>query len=216
MLSPVSIHKPFDGTVSDCLTLSLFHTKITRVNSTHIVLTGGYAEEYTLGDPETGGRIRFLGSMQKKTWLFDGFYWRRLPDMRTRREGHACAVIELPTGAQGILVAGGCAKSFCSDESALDSAELLVLNEDSNLNWKNVANLPKVFVNGKMESFDGLPTIIGGITPDPVSEDGGQVNGDLIQYDAEGDKWTVHERRLRVPRSSAAVFEVPYYMFNDC
>ena len=191
---------------------------VARINSTHLVLTGGYAETYTLGDPENNRAVSILGSMQKKTWLFDGFYWRRLADMDDTREGHACAVVELRGGELGLLVAGGCSKSFCLDDSALASAQVLTINDatSSDSAWRYVADLPKVLVNGKMETFDGLPTIFGGIMPEENAEGGGEVNGDLIQYDGIEDRWKVHERRLRVPRSSAAVFEVPYYMFSDC
>ena len=38
----------------------------------------------------------------------------------------------------------------------------------------------------------------------------------LFQYNPVQDKWQELDIRLRIPRSSPTVFQVPKSMFNDC
>ena len=63
-----------------------------------------------------------------------------------------------------------------------------------------------------MEQLDGLPTIVGGYDADAKTQ-----NGILYQYHADVDEWRPHDRvSLRIPRSSAAVFQVPKTLFKNC
>ena len=58
-----------------------------------------------------------------------------------------------------------------------------------------------------MPLLDGIPTIIGGF-------DSKAQNGLLIQYHDRLKEWIIHPKiRMRIPRSSAAVFQVPRHLF---
>lgn len=76
--------------------------------------------------------------------------------------------------------------------------------------WSQVADLPFPINSHKMELLDGLPTIIGGF-------DGETQVGILLQYHEDTNQWIPHpEATMRVPRSSAAVFQVPRHLFPQC
>ena len=109
-----------------------------------------------------------------------------------------------------ILVAGGC--SFRCDKQdgkitpSLKSAELYDLELDK---WLKVADLPVPLQSASMELLGGKPTIIGGFDSDSLDW-----NPILYQYDAELDEWKpLSNVRMRMPRSSAAVFQVPRDLF---
>ena len=106
-------------------------------------------------------------------------------------------------GGIRILVAGGC-NGWCVKKPAVNSAEMF--NPDTRT-WTRVADLPRPLSSAKMELFDGLPTIIGGY-------DNTQLSGELYQYHPDKDRWIPHPTaKMRIPRSSAAVFQVPRAMF---
>ena len=180
-----------------------------RINKTHTVLVGGYAHDFTTIN-RRGETLFTAGLSQQATWLYDGNYWEQLEDMSTTRDRPACSLVQLGdnSGQVGVLVAGGCAR-FCadSDNPPMRSAELLDVNSGS---WTRVADLPRPISSGSMQLFDGVPTVIGGT-------DGVTQNGKMYQYFVEENVWREHPwASLRIPRSSAAVFEIPYNMFNDC
>ncbi len=102
-------------------------------------------------------------------------------------------------------MAGGC-RGWCVEHPAIASAEIYDPDSDT---WTPVAPLPRPLSSARMELFDGLPTVFGGF-------DNERQNDALYQYDPDGDAWRELETKLRVPRSSAAVFQVPRSMFNDC
>ena len=78
--------------------------------------------------------------------------------------------------------------------------------------WSKAADLPVALHSAKMELLQGRPTIIGGLIDDGVTDD---VNGALYQYFYETDEWKPHPAvKLRIPRSSAAVFQVPRELFQ--
>lgn len=76
--------------------------------------------------------------------------------------------------------------------------------------WTRVADLPKPLSGAKMDLLDGLPTIVGGY-------DNEDQNGVLYQYHAITDEWKPHPRvKLRIPRSSHSLFQVPKTFFGYC
>ena len=98
---------------------------------------------------------------------------------------------------------GGCA-DWCYDNPGMNSSEIYDL--DLNV-WKKAADLPLPLNSHKLEPLGGLPTVIGGY--DRLSD---SRNSKLFQYHPEKDEWLEHpdpRNTLRIPRSSAAVFQVP-------
>ena len=76
--------------------------------------------------------------------------------------------------------------------------------------WIPVADLPVPINSAKMELLAGRPTIIGG-----YDTDNKQRNGKLYQYYVETNEWKAHPTvQLRLPRSSAAAFQVPRDFFR--
>ena len=76
--------------------------------------------------------------------------------------------------------------------------------------WIPVADLPVPINSAKMELLAGRPTIIGG-----YDTDNKQRNGKLYQYFVETNEWKAHPTvQLRLPRSSAAAFQVPRNFFR--
>lgn len=89
----------------------------------------------------------------------------------------------------------------------MTSAEMYDVEQGT---WTQVADLPFPINSHRMELLDGLPTIVGGF-------DGTTQLGILLQYHAASNEWIPHpEATLRVPRSSAAVFQVPRQLFPQC
>ena len=104
------------------------------------------------------------------------------------------------------MVAGGC-EGWCVYNPAIKSAEMYNPEDNS---WTTVSNLPVPLSNARMDHLDGIPTIIGGF-------DNQKQNGVLYQYFVENDEWRQHPSvKLRIPRSKAAVFQVPQSLFNKC
>ena len=112
-----------------------------------------------------------------------------------------------------ILVAGGCS-FWCHKQDgkitpSLKSAELYDVELDK---WDKAADLPVPLQSASMELLGGKPTIIGGFDSDSLDW-----NPILYQYDAELGglgKWKpLSNVRMRMPRSSAAVFQVPRDLF---
>ena len=63
-----------------------------------------------------------------------------------------------------------------------------------------------------MELLEGIPTIVGGFDTESLTQ-----NGILYQYFADQDKWIPHPTvAMRIPRTSAAVFQVPKTLFKYC
>ena len=103
-----------------------------------------------------------------------------------------------------VLVAGGC-DGWCADKKAISSAELYNPETDT---WKRVADLPEPLSSTQLELLDNKPTTFGGWNNHV------QV-GTLYQYHVKYDKWKPHpSTKLRLPRSSAAVFQVPRDFFR--
>ena len=195
-----------------------------RLNRTHVFIAGGFASAYRTGDPLTEQRgssnsQNNLGPRRSKrqvdsalgggialnrAWLYDGYYWNEVADMSIVRDRPACSLLNLPNGSIRVLVAGGC-QGWCAKSRPEASAEMYNPETDS---WTRVADLPKPLSSAKMEQLDGLPTIIGGI-------DGSTTNDILYQYYSDDDKWVAHpDMKLRIARSSAAVFQVPRELFK--
>ena len=109
-----------------------------------------------------------------------------------------------------ILVAGGCS-FWCHKQDgkitpSLKSAELYDVELDK---WFKAADLPVPLQSASMELLGGKPTIIGGFDSDSLDW-----NPILYQYDAEPNEWKpLPNVRMRMPRSSAAVFQVPRDLF---
>ena len=103
-----------------------------------------------------------------------------------------------------VLVAGGC-DGWCADNPAISKVELY--DPETN-NWKMVSDLPEPLSSSKLELLDNKPTTFGGWN--------NRVQiGTLYQYSVGLNKWTPHpEIQLRIPRSSAAVFQVPREFFK--
>ena len=82
----------------------------------------------------------------------------------------------------------------------------------ANDSWSRRADLPFPVNSAKMELLDGLPTLIGGFNNDTYTQ-----NGILLQYHTGTDEWIPHPKaQMRLPRSSAAVFQVPRQHFSSC
>ena len=146
------------------------------------------------------------GISLKRAWLFDGYYWNELPDMSQVRDRPACSLVNMPDGSVRVLVAGGC-NGWCVKNPPLASAEMYNPETET---WTQVANLPVPLSSAKMDELDGVPTIVGGY-------DGSNQNDVLYQYKSETNEWVAHPKvKLRVPRSSAAVFQVPRTLFEFC
>ena len=106
-----------------------------------------------------------------------------------------------------ILVAGGC-KDWCEEtKTPLQSAEIY---DPQTNTWTPAADMPEPISSAAMELFDGLPTTVGGTNGvDQIST--------MYQYDITQDLWFPHKKtKLQVPRSSAAVFQVPRLHFRNC
>ena len=104
------------------------------------------------------------------------------------------------------MVAGGC-KGWCVKEPGIASAEMYDPVENT---WTAVADLPIGLNSHKMELLNGLPTIVGGFN-------GETQNGILYQYHVNLNQWIPHpDAEMRIPRSSAAVFQVPRHLFPSC
>ena len=105
-----------------------------------------------------------------------------------------------------ILVTGGC-DGWCADvpQIILSSSEIYDLETNR---WKTVADLPEPLSSTKLELLDNRPTTFGGYNEER------QV-ATLYQFFIEENKWKPHPyTKLRMARSSAAVFQVPREMFR--
>ena len=126
--------------------------------------------------------------------------------MSTVRDRPACSAAVSDNGNVHILVAGGC-HGWCAKNPAIASAEIFDLQAGV---WKTVASLPIPLSSAKMDLFGGKPTIVGGY-------DNMRENGELFQYYINEDTWRVQEHfKMRIPRSSPAVFTIPEYIFPEC
>ena len=190
-----------------------------KLNKTHIFIAGGYARAYKVegvkqspnepaddtidynDDSKTDG-----GIVLNKSWMYNGFDWTLLPSMTEARDRPACTSINLPNGNIGILVAGGC-KGWCVKNQPLKSAEVFDLKTEQ---WYKVADLPVPLGSARLTHLDGLPSIVGG-------SDGTKQNENVYQYHVDQNQWIAHSvAKLRIPRSSAAVFQVPKALFRNC
>ena len=110
-----------------------------------------------------------------------------------------------------IIVAGGC-KDWCNRGEPMSSAEIYDLETKK---WKLAADMPLPLSSASMEVFDGLPTTVGGVSMD---ENGGFFGvSELYQYDITSNTWSPHPNtKMRTPRSSGAVFQVPRSYFHNC
>ena len=96
---------------------------------------------------------------------------------------------------------------WCAFNPPLASAEMY--NPLTN-QWTQVADLPEPLSSAKMEQLEGLPTIVGGYN-------GETQNGILYQYFSDTNEWIPNPNvQMRLPRSSAAVFQVPKSLFAGC
>ena len=102
-------------------------------------------------------------------------------------------------------MAGGC-DGWCADHPPIKDAEMY--NPETN-EWTKVKDLPVALSSAKLELLGGRPTIIGGYNIDENIQ-----NGKLYQYFVEDDEWRAHDVEMRLPRSSAAVFQVPRGFFR--
>ena len=77
--------------------------------------------------------------------------------------------------------------------------------------WNNdqIADLPIALSSASMELLGGRPTIIGGYNKELDEQ-----NDILYQYFVESNEWKAHDIKMRMPRSSAAVFQVPRNFFR--
>ena len=170
-----------------------------------MVLVGGHANAFTFRAQNRS--IDFPAATQASSWLFDGYYWRKLGDMSVSRDGPACGQIDLPNGQTGVLAAGGC-RQKCDPQRPrpLRSAEILDLESGS---WRKVADLPLRLMKAHIETFDGFPTIIGGRSE--------RAEGNLDLYQFKNERWVKHPRtRLNSPMQAGTIFEIPHKMFNYC
>ena len=105
-----------------------------------------------------------------------------------------------------VLVAGGC-DGWCDKKPGLSDAEMYDPENDT---WSPVASPPIEINSAKMELLGGRPTIIGGVSTRTKER-----NGKLYQYFVETNEWRIHPtEELRIPRSSAAAFQVPRSHFR--
>jgi len=105
-----------------------------------------------------------------------------------------------------ILVAGGCTGTCNETETGLQTAE--IYNPQTN-EWKKVANLPVPLHSAKMDLLADVPTLVGGF-------DGKAENDVIYQYDLLNDAWNTYPVKLKVGRSSPALFQVPKSLFENC
>ena len=75
--------------------------------------------------------------------------------------------------------------------------------------WIRLEDLPTPLSSAKLELLGGRPTIIGGYDNAANTQ-----NGKLYQYFVETNEWKAHKVEMRLPRSSAAVFQVPRNLFR--
>ena len=107
-----------------------------------------------------------------------------------------------------VLVAGGC-EEWCVSNPAMSSAEMY---DPVTNTWTQVADLPTTINSAKMELLDGLPTIVGGYDGIASTQ-----NDILYQYHPDLDQWKAHpDAKMRIARSSPAVFQVPRQLFPSC
>ena len=102
-----------------------------------------------------------------------------------------------------ILVAGGC-EEWCVKHPAMKRTEIFDLATNT---WSKAADLPVPLNSHKLENLGGLPTTVGGYDTDSM-----QRNGRLYQYHYQTNEWLEPEdpnHQMLIPRSSAAVFQVP-------
>lgn len=149
---------------------------------------------------ETGGALQ-----TEKVWLFDGNTWNEMSPMSIARDRPACSIINMPDGKINILVAGGC-DGWCAEKPPIKNVEMY--NVETNA-WQKLADLPIPLSSAKLELLGNRPTIIGGYDLDADTQ-----NGKLYQYFVETDEWKAHDVEMRLPRSSAAVFQVPRNFFR--
>lgn len=188
-------------------------------------MVGGYANDYTFVNPNRPSQSLYVGGVAlKRAWMYDGNYWEEVPSMLEVRDRPGCTLAVDKNGRPKVVVSGGC-DNWCIKYPAKKSVEIYdpdqrrwvesadlscsKFNVSFTFRWTRAASLPKALNSHRMEQFDGLPTTVGGF--DTV----GQVE-DLYQYDIDRDRWTTHRVKLRVARSSAAVFQVPKSLFDDC
>jgi hypothetical protein len=170
-------------------------------------MAGGYQGDYRK-DNETDADMfeRFGGKELDSAWMFDGSSWNTLAKMSTTRDRPACSLVYMSDRSVRILVAGGCV-GWCINSPGIASAEMYAPMTNT---WTKVADLPTGINSAKMELLDGLPTIVGGYN-------GETRNGILYQYHPDLDLWKEHPNaKMRIPRSSATVFQVPRLMFPNC
>lgn len=188
-----------------------------QINRTHVMIAGGYAgpdeknrippdmKEWVAKNPSVKD---FAGTHLNKTWLYNGQDWVETADMSTPRDRAACSLVELPNGETRILVAGGC-KGWCVDHYAMSSAEMY---DPGTNTWTRVADLPQPLNGASMDLLDGLPTIIGGY------DDTNWIRNDkLYQYHVNANEWkAIPDVKLRIARTSAVTFQIPYELFKFC
>ena len=106
------------------------------------------------------------------------------------------------------MVAGGCGGTCNEHAIGIQSAELYnpMTNE-----WKRVADLPVPLHSARMDLLDNTPTLIGGFDGENLRE-----NDVIYQYDLTDDVWTDFPTKLKMGRSSPAVFQVPSSLFQHC
>ena len=127
-----------------------------------------------------------------------------------------------------ILVAGGC-DGWCAESHDIDNNRITRTNFGRNgipikhaemydpetNEWTDVEDLPVPLHSAKMELLDGKPTIIGGQNLREGTIEENFENGDLYQYFIETNEWKAHPTiKMKFPRSSAAVFQVPRNLFH--
>ena len=86
----------------------------------------------------------------------------------------------------------------------MNTSEIFDLETET---WSPAADLPVPLNSHKMELLGGLPTVIGGYDAKNDNR-----NGILYQYHHENNSWLLPENpehQMLIPRSSAAVFQVP-------
>lgn len=112
----------------------------------------------------------------------------------------------MPDGKVNILVAGGC-DGWCPETDGFKNVEMYNMGTNQ---WIPVADLPVPLHSAKMELLGGRPTIIGGFNSNTNDN-----NGILYQYFVETNDWRAHPNiQMQMPRSSAAVFQVPRDLFQ--
>lgn len=145
------------------------------------------------------------GHQTNRTWIYDGQQWKETAEMKIGRDRPACSLVNMHDGKINVLVAGGC-DGWCAEKPPIKDVQMY--NVETN-EWQKVADLPIALSSAKMELLGGRPTIIGG-----YNQEAGTQNGILYQYFVETDDWQAHTIQMRMPRSSAAVFQVPRNFFR--